>query len=153
MKSQILTVDRVRRILRAAARTRVLVIGDVMLDQFIWGRVSRISPEAPVPVVEFERESFMPGGAANVARNLTALKTSVDVLGVIGRDDLSAGRGVALEPVIRRRVVRCGDHDPGVALEVPDGEREQGGRAGLGEEVDLEPGRRQDPRTQRGELG
>ena len=51
----------------------MLVLGDVMLDQFIWGSVARISPEAPVPVVDFERESFMPGGAANVARNLTAL--------------------------------------------------------------------------------
>ena len=50
----------------------MLVVGDVMLDQFLWGHVKRISPEAPVPVVEFERESFMPGGAANVARNLTA---------------------------------------------------------------------------------
>jgi len=65
----------------------VLVVGDVMLDQFIWGRVSRISPEAPVPVVDFERENFMPGGAANVARNLTALKASADLLGVIGRDE------------------------------------------------------------------
>src|SRR2546430_1305288 len=103
MKSQILTVDRVRRILRAAARTRVLVIGDVMLDQFIWGRVSRISPEAPVPVVEFERESFMPGGAANVARNLTALKTSVDVLGVIGRDDA----GKKLTALLEEQRVGC----------------------------------------------
>src|SRR5947199_218514 len=57
-----------------------------MLDQFIWGDVSRISPEAPVPIVEFLRESFMPGGAANVARNLTALKASTDLLGVVGRD-------------------------------------------------------------------
>jgi bifunctional ADP-heptose synthase (sugar kinase/adenylyltransferase) len=73
MNSQKLSVSRVRQILSAATKTRVLVVGDVMLDQFIWGSVVRISPEAPVPVVEFERESFMPGGAANVARNLTAL--------------------------------------------------------------------------------
>ena len=65
----------------------MLVLGDVMLDQFIWGSVVRISPEAPVPVVEFERESFMPGGAANVARNLTALGTSTEIFGVIGNDD------------------------------------------------------------------
>src|SRR6266571_1453438 len=82
-----LTAARVRRILNGAAQTRVLVVGDVMLDHFIWGSVARISPEAPVPVVEFERESFMPGGAANVARNLTALKASADLLGVIGRDE------------------------------------------------------------------
>src|SRR5205809_2452257 len=86
MKPRLLPVERVRRILQAAARTRVLVIGDVMLDQFIWGRVSRISPEAPVPVVDFERESFMPGGAANVARNLTALTVNTELFGVVGRD-------------------------------------------------------------------
>jgi D-beta-D-heptose 7-phosphate kinase/D-beta-D-heptose 1-phosphate adenosyltransferase len=69
----------------------LIVVGDVMLDQFVWGRVSRISPEAPVPVLEFERESFMPGGAANVARNLTSLEAaSVTLFGVIGGDE--AGR-------------------------------------------------------------
>jgi len=57
-----------------------------MLDQFIWGEVSRISPEAPVPIVEFVRESFMPGGAANVARNLTALNVRTELAGVIGSD-------------------------------------------------------------------
>jgi D-beta-D-heptose 7-phosphate kinase/D-beta-D-heptose 1-phosphate adenosyltransferase len=64
----------------------MLVVGDVMLDQFIWGRVSRLSPEAPVPVVEFERESYMPGGAANVARNLSALGARVELFGMVGRD-------------------------------------------------------------------
>jgi D-beta-D-heptose 7-phosphate kinase/D-beta-D-heptose 1-phosphate adenosyltransferase len=58
-----------------------------MLDQFIWGGVSRISPEAPVPVVDFARESFMPGGAANVARNLVSLKTPAELFGAIGNDD------------------------------------------------------------------
>jgi len=61
-------------------------VGDVMLDQFIWGSVARISPEAPVPVVEFERESFMPGGAANAARNLTALSVHTELFGTVGRD-------------------------------------------------------------------
>ncbi len=70
----------------AAAKTRVLVLGDVMLDQFIWGSVARISPEAPVPVLDFERESFMPGGAANVARNLTALNVPTELFGAIGHD-------------------------------------------------------------------
>jgi len=68
------------------------VVGDVMLDQFIWGTVARISPEAPVPVVDFQRESYMPGGAANVARNLTALKVATEVFGVVGAD--SAGEQV-----------------------------------------------------------
>ena len=65
--------DRAAEILDAAAGLPILVVGDVLLDQFVWGQVNRISPEAPVPVVEFEDESYMPGGAANVARNLTAL--------------------------------------------------------------------------------
>lgn len=63
-----------------------MVVGDVILDQFLWGQVKRISPEAPVPVVEFERESFMPGGAANVARNLTALGGGVNLFGLVGKD-------------------------------------------------------------------
>ncbi|HEY5296389.1 MAG TPA: PfkB family carbohydrate kinase [Verrucomicrobiae bacterium] len=86
MNSQKLSATRARQILSAATKTRVLVLGDVMLDQFIWGGVSRISPEAPVPVVDFERESFMPGGAANVARNLTAFKIPTELFGAIGND-------------------------------------------------------------------
>jgi len=78
---------RAEEILAVAHNTRVLVVGDVMLDQFIWGGVSRISPEAPVPVVDFSRESFMPGGAANVARNLVSLETPAELFGVIGQDD------------------------------------------------------------------
>jgi D-beta-D-heptose 7-phosphate kinase/D-beta-D-heptose 1-phosphate adenosyltransferase len=58
-----------------------------MLDQFVWGTVRRISPEAPVPVLEFERESFMPGGAANVARNLTSLDVPTELFGVVGQDE------------------------------------------------------------------
>ena len=61
-----LSLKRIRAILDQSRSSRILVIGDLMLDQFIWGSVRRISPEAPVPVVEFERESFMPGGAASI---------------------------------------------------------------------------------------
>jgi D-beta-D-heptose 7-phosphate kinase/D-beta-D-heptose 1-phosphate adenosyltransferase len=86
VKENPLSGARVRQILDAAAQTRILVIGDAMLDHFIWGDVSRISPEAPVPVVDFERESFMPGGAANVARNLTAMKVGADLFAVVGED-------------------------------------------------------------------
>lgn len=67
----------------------IAVIGDVMLDRFVWGRVSRISPEAPVPVVEIERESVHLGGAANVARNLASLGVTPLLLGVVGDDDAS----------------------------------------------------------------
>src|ERR1043166_2162935 len=81
-----LALNQVRRILSGAPRARILVVGDVMLDHFIWGSVGRISPEAPVPVVDFERENFMPGGAANVARNLAALNAGTEIFGVIGED-------------------------------------------------------------------
>ena len=87
MNSVQLGVKRVRQILSAAHKTRILVVGDVMLDQFIWGSVSRISPEAPVPVLDFSRESYMPGGAANVARNLVSLATPTELFGAIGNDD------------------------------------------------------------------
>jgi rfaE bifunctional protein kinase chain/domain len=66
--------------------TSILVIGDIMLDRFIWGKVSRISPEAPVPVVEVERESTMLGGAANVVNNLVSLGSKVLLCGVVGND-------------------------------------------------------------------
>ena len=65
-----MTPVRLEEILSHAAAKRLLVIGDLMLDEFVWGKVGRISPEAPVPVVEVTGESFYPGGAANVARNL-----------------------------------------------------------------------------------
>ncbi len=81
-----ISVARVRQLLAAAGKARVLVVGDVMLDQFLWGSVARISPEAPVPVVDFQRESFMPGGAANVARNLTALEVPTELFGAVGKD-------------------------------------------------------------------
>src|SRR6476660_9092458 len=86
MNCPTLRLPRVRRLLNAAKTSRVLVVGDVMLDQFIWGSVARISPEAPVPVVDFDRESFMPGGAANAARNLTALRVGTELFGAVGRD-------------------------------------------------------------------
>jgi rfaE bifunctional protein kinase chain/domain len=75
----------------------------VMLDQFIWGSVARISPEAPVPVVDFERESLMPGGAANVARNLTSLNVPTEIFGAIGHDD--AGR--KLQELLCGQKIRC----------------------------------------------
>src|ERR1700761_9811420 len=87
MNCPTLSRARVRHLLNAAKTSRVLVVGDVMLDQFIWGSVSRISPEAPVPVLDFSRESYMPGGAANVARNLVSLSTPAELFGAIGQDD------------------------------------------------------------------
>lgn len=68
--------------------TGVLVIGDLMIDHYIWGKVNRISPEAPVPVVEVLEENLILGGAANVAHNILSLGGKVFVTGVIGRDDM-----------------------------------------------------------------
>ncbi len=66
---------------------RVLVLGDVILDRYVWGSVERISPEAPVPVVRVERESSMLGGAGNVARNLAALGAQTEIVAAVGEDD------------------------------------------------------------------
>ncbi len=73
-------------LIRRFAGKRMLAIGDLMLDEFIWGRVSRISPEAPVPVVNVTGESYYPGGAANVARNLREFTAETFVMGLVGDD-------------------------------------------------------------------
>ena len=65
----------------------IVIVGDVMLDHFIFGRVTRISPEAPVPVVEFDHEEFRVGGAGNVAHNVRGLGGSVELIGIVGRDE------------------------------------------------------------------
>jgi D-beta-D-heptose 7-phosphate kinase/D-beta-D-heptose 1-phosphate adenosyltransferase len=77
---------RAARLLAAMRGQRVLVVGDVMLDEFIWGRVARISPEAPVPVVEVTGQSFHLGGAGNVAANVRSLGGGAALAGVIGED-------------------------------------------------------------------
>src|SRR5437016_6719 len=81
-----MNLTRLQQILGRAPARRILVIGDLMLDEFVWGKVGRISPEAPVPVVEVTGESFYPGGAANVARNLREFVERVAVIGMIGQD-------------------------------------------------------------------
>ena len=82
-----LTKTRVAEILNALRDRNVVVLGDVMLDEFVWGDVTRISPEAPVPVVDVRRESIHLGGAANVLANLLALGANGTVVGVVGSDD------------------------------------------------------------------
>jgi D-glycero-beta-D-manno-heptose-7-phosphate kinase len=103
MNNTVIARTRVRSILAKAGGLKVLVAGDVMLDHFIWGSVGRISPEAPVPVLEFERESFMPGGAANVARNLTALGVRTDLIGLVGADPAAE----QLKGLLRRHGIGC----------------------------------------------
>jgi rfaE bifunctional protein kinase chain/domain len=96
-------LDRARGLAIVAAMrdVHVVVVGDVMLDHFMVGRVSRVSPEAPVPIVEFEREFSVPGGAANVAHNARALGARVTLVGLVGEDGAAAdlrglleGRGI-----------------------------------------------------------
>jgi len=95
------------KILKAFKKTRVLVIGDMILDRYIWGRVSRISPEAPVPVVEVTDENFLLGGAANVANNIISLGGHATIVGLAGEDrggeiltGLLEERGVGCEGVL-----------------------------------------------------
>jgi len=85
-----LTGARARELVTRFHRAPVLVIGDAMLDRFIVGRVSRISPEAPVPVVAFDHETVRIGGAANVAHNIAALGGGVTLVSVTGKDDGAA---------------------------------------------------------------
>jgi len=87
MKS-IIKHKRAVAILNNFKKASVLVIGDLVMDHFVWGKVRRISPEAPVPVVEVSSESFMLGGAANVVNNIHSLGGKVLVCGVVGRDEM-----------------------------------------------------------------
>jgi len=93
--------SRCTHILSAATNTKILVVGDIMLDHFVWGRATRISPEAPIPVVDLERESFMPGGAANVAYNVSSLGGEVSVFGKVGKD----AAGVILKKLLHNKAV------------------------------------------------
>lgn len=83
----------------------MLVIGDLMLDEFVWGKVARISPEAPVPVVAVTGESFYPGGGANVARNLREFVEQVGVLGMVGKD----GSGQKLRELLSEQQIDTSD--------------------------------------------
>lgn len=83
-------INKLKHVISNFKDANVLVIGDLILDEFIWGDVSRISPEAPVPVVWVKRESFMPGGASNVANNLRSLGAHTFISGVIGDDERGA---------------------------------------------------------------
>jgi D-beta-D-heptose 7-phosphate kinase/D-beta-D-heptose 1-phosphate adenosyltransferase len=86
---------------------RILIVGDVMLDEYLWGTVRRISPEAPVPVVELHQRSYVPGGAANAAANVVGLRGEVELIGLIGADEAGrrlqqalAALGIGLQGVV-----------------------------------------------------
>jgi rfaE bifunctional protein kinase chain/domain len=100
---------RLDALVRRFATVRVLVVGDLMLDRFVWGRVERISPEAPVPVVHVTREEARPGGAGNVVSNVRALGGRAAVAGIVG-DDV-AGRA------LRRMLEKLGATTGGIAVD------------------------------------
>ncbi len=109
--------ERVIEIMGRFCDQHILVVGDLMLDRYIYGHVSRISPEAPVPVVRVKRENAMPGGASNVARNIVSLGGHAVVAGFIGKDahgnilnDLLTGGGVGTEGVmvLAQAIGKCG---------------------------------------------
>jgi len=104
--------ERLKKIISRFPKVKVLIIGDLILDEFLWGEVSRISPEAPVPVVWVRSESFMPGGAANVANNIHALNGKTYLAGVVGMDE----RGRILTEGLRKKGMDVG----GIVI---DGER------------------------------
>jgi len=97
---------RLQRIVRKFKGRKVVVLGDIMLDKYLWGSVSRISPEAPVPVVEVKRDSLCLGGAGNVCRNLESLSAVPVLVGVVGKDaegrwirrNAPDGRGIIPDP-------------------------------------------------------
>jgi rfaE bifunctional protein kinase chain/domain len=103
------------KLLPDLSKARLLVVGDVMLDRYWFGEVSRISPEAPVPVVKIERTEERPGGASNVARNATALGARVTLLSVVGDDEAGAR---LRELVEAEQVIACLHKDPSIPTTV-----------------------------------
>jgi rfaE bifunctional protein kinase chain/domain len=108
-------VERGVKLLPDFSKARLLVVGDVMLDRYWFGEVSRISPEAPVPVVKIERTEERPGGAANVARNATALGARVTLLSVVGDDEAGARLRELIES---EHVTACLHKDPSIPTTV-----------------------------------
>jgi D-glycero-beta-D-manno-heptose-7-phosphate kinase len=84
-------LETLKKIISQFKNKKIMVIGDVMIDKYIWGKVERISPEAPVQIVQVLKETQVPGGAANVANNIAALGASVFLVGIVGRDNAKAG--------------------------------------------------------------
>ncbi len=105
MKTSALQPEKMARVISGFKTKRVLVLGDLMLDRYIWGAVSRISPEAPVPVVEVKKDTLSLGGAGNVLQNLASLGAETVLTGIVGddpegrwvRDNASWSRGVFLD--------------------------------------------------------
>ncbi len=88
-------------ILAKIQNKKILVIGDIMLDKYIWGKVKRISPEAPVQIVNVDRESYVPGGAANVASNITSISANAFMVSIVGND---TAKNILIEELKKRNV-------------------------------------------------
>lgn len=95
-------MSRLLTLIRSLRAPRALVVGDLLLDRYVWGRVNRVSPEAPIQILNVDREELRPGGAGNVARNMAALGAKAVCAGVAGRDK----EGDALVKLLRRHGVR-----------------------------------------------
>jgi D-glycero-beta-D-manno-heptose-7-phosphate kinase len=105
--------------IQAIQKTRVLVVGDIMLDEYWFSAVERISPEAPVPIALVQKKTLRPGGAANVACNITALGGQATLSGVIGTDNhATALKGLLAERGINDGMVALADYDTIVKLRV-----------------------------------
>lgn len=92
-------MEELLNIIKNFKNPKVLVVGDIMLDEYVWGDVTRISPEAPIPVLEVKEVTYTPGGAANTANNLKALRGEVILAGVIGPED----KGKLLKEILEKR--------------------------------------------------
>src|SRR4051794_4548332 len=103
-------MERLAQYIEQLARPRVLVVGDIVLDEYLWGRPARLSREAPIPVLEFERRTTIPGGAANPAQTIAALQAPVALASVVGDD--SEGRQLL-------ELVRAASVDPACILTDP----------------------------------
>ncbi len=100
-----MNLGNLKEIILKFSKARILVIGDLILDEYIWGNVDRISPEAPVPVVWANKRTYVPGGAANVANNICAFDADVCVVGVTGKDKNSE---VLLSELEKRKISTSG---------------------------------------------
>lgn len=93
--------ERLYNILEKFRKRSILVIGDIILDKYVWGSVSRISPEAPVQIVNVQKENYLPGGAANVASNTSSLKAKTYMMGIVGKDNT---RDILLSELRKRNI-------------------------------------------------
>lgn len=94
-----ISVQRAEELISKFSNIKIAVVGDVILDKYLWGEVERISPEAPVPIVDVKRETLSLGGASNVANNIVALDATAYMVGIVGNDE----NGRLIEKLIKEK--------------------------------------------------